>query len=139
MTTFTNGPSRCSAITAAGNACGGVPVAGDDKCYMHSASTLEERKANGARGGRRARGGRGSLVSAELARLQGVFEDLAGRIESGEVDRASAAVMIQAYNGARSCVASILKAREIEDLEVRLAELEERYGDNQRNASLGGY
>jgi len=71
--------------------------------------------------------------------LQTVFERLAERIEAGELDRGSAAVMIQAYNGARSCLASMLKAKELEELEARLTELEERYGNEGRSSKYGGF
>ena len=131
--------TRCNAITAAGTACKGTPIPGESYCYVHHPDTLEARKQAGSRGGKRGGRGRQSPVTAELTRLQTVFERLAERIEAGELDRGSAAVMIQAYNGARSCLASMLKAKELEELEARLTELEERYGNEGRSSKYGGF
>jgi len=131
--------TRCNAITAAGTACKGTPIPGESYCYVHNPDTLEERKRHGSKGGRRGGRGRQSPVSRELARLQAVFERLAERIESGEIERGTAAVMIQAYNGARSCAAAMLKARELEELEERLIELAERYQHENGARTYGGY
>lgn len=131
--------AKCAAITAAGSACKGVPMPGESYCYVHHPDTKEERRKHGSKGGRRGGRGRPSPISAELARLQAVFERLAERIERGEIDRGSAAVMIQAYNGARSCVAAMLKAKELEELEVRLTELEERSGTQNGARTAVGY
>ena len=120
--------AKCAAITQAGAACKGIPMPGESYCYAHHPDTLPARKQAGSKGGKRGGRGRQSPVTAELTRLQTVFERLAERIERGEIDRGNAAVMIQAYNGARSCLAAMLKAKELEELEVRLTELEERYG-----------
>ncbi len=43
---------------------------------------------------------------------------------AGAVDRAEAAVAIQAWNGARACIAASAKLRELEDIEARLDALE---------------
>ena len=91
--------AKCTAITAAGSACKGVPMPGESYCYVHHPDTKEERRKHGSKGGRRGGRGRPNPISAELTRLQAVFEDL----------------------------------------EVRLTELEERYG-TQNGARTGvGY
>jgi hypothetical protein len=117
--------NRCSAITAANTACKGTPIPGEEYCYVHSPSTLEERRNAGSKGGKRGGKGRRSPISAELTRLQARFEELAERVEAGELDRGAAAVVCQLLNGARACVAGMLKAKELEELEERIAELEE--------------
>jgi hypothetical protein len=63
-----------------------------------------------------------------LHRLQSRFEALADNVLAGAVDRAEAAVAIQAWNGARACIAASAKLREIEDFEKRLDALEKRRG-----------
>jgi hypothetical protein len=115
--------AKCAAITAAGSACKGIPMPGESYCYVHHPDTKETRRKAGSKGGRRGGRGRPSPVSAELARLQTVFEGLAERIEVGEIDRGTAAVMIQAYNGARACAVGALKARDQEELAKELEEL----------------
>jgi hypothetical protein len=113
--------AKCAGITQAGTACKGIPIEGSDYCYAHDPAHTDERRRHGSRGGKR--GGRGRPVS-ELARLQARFEDLAGKVLSGEVERARAAVACQLLNGARACVRDALTAREQEELVERLEALE---------------
>jgi hypothetical protein len=112
---------KCSGITRAGGACKGTPIEGSQWCYVHHPDHAEERRRHGSRGGRR--GGRGR-PSAELARLQHRFEDLAEKVLSGEVERGVGAVAGQLLGGARACVRDGLAAREQEELLARLEELE---------------
>ncbi len=75
--------------------------------------------------------------SSELARLQARFEELAEQVLSGEVERGVGAVVAQLLNGARSCVATRLKAIEQEEVLERLEELEqivERQNEHKRQA-----
>ncbi len=113
--------AKCSAITQAGTSCKGIPIDGSEWCYVHHPDHAEERRRQGARGGKR--GGRGR-PSAELARLQRRFEELADKVLSGEVERSVGAVAGQLLNGARACVRDGLAAREQEELIDRLEALE---------------
>jgi hypothetical protein len=113
--------AKCAGITQAGTACKGIPIDGSGYCYVHHPDHAEERRRHGAKGGKR--GGRGRPVS-ELARLGARFEELANQVLRGEVDRSDGAVAGQLLNGARACVRDGLKAKEVEELEARLEELE---------------
>jgi alkylhydroperoxidase family enzyme len=106
----------------------------EEYCYAHHPDTKEERKEYGSKGGKRGGRGRQSPVTAELTRLQKKFEDLAAEVESGALDRGAAAVVCQLLNGARACVSTILKAKELEEIEQRIRELEQRY--EERGASV---
>jgi hypothetical protein len=77
------------------------------------------------------------LVLAELARLQRRFEELADKVLSGEVERGLGAVACQLLNGARACIRDGLAAREQEELESRLEELERAL--ETRRESRWGY
>ena len=77
--------AKCAGITQAGAACKGIPIEGSDYCYAHHPDYADDRRRNGARGGKR--GGRGRPVS-ELGRLQGWFEELAEQVLSGDLERA---------------------------------------------------
>lgn len=70
----------------------------------------------------------------ELARLQARFEDLAGKVLAGDVERGVGAVAGQLLNGARACVRDALTAREQEELVARLEFLEDAL---ERNNSGG--
>ncbi len=113
--------ARCSGITRTGTACKGIPIDGSQWCYVHHPDHAEERRRHGARGGKR--GGRGR-PSAELARLQRRFEELADMVLEGSVERGVGAVAGQLLNGARACVRDGLTAREQEELVERLEQLE---------------
>src|SRR5918992_4441360 len=114
--------AKCAGITQAGTACKGIPIDGSQWCYVHHPGRIEERRRHGSKGGKR--GGRGR-PSVELARLQGLFEDLAAKVLSGEVERGVGAVVGQLLNGARACLRDALAAREQEELIARLETLEE--------------
>ena len=126
---------RCAAIKRDGGRCAVIVGPGHTHCYAHDPARAEERRRNASRGGRR--GGRGR-PSAELARLQQRFEELADKVLSGEVERGVGAVVGQLLNGARACVRDGLAAREQEELVARLEEveqiLEQRKGDGRWGA-----
>jgi len=127
--------SKCSAIKANGQRCGGRAIDGSQWCWNHDPAYAEARQRNASKGGKR--GGRGR-PSAELARLQERFEELAEKVLSGEVERGVGAVAGQLLNGARACVRDGLAAREQEELVARLEEveqiLEQRKGDGRWGA-----
>jgi hypothetical protein len=107
---------------------------GSQWCYVHHPDHAEQRRRHGSRGGKR--GGRGR-PSAELARLQARFEELAEKVLTGEIERGVGAVAGQLLNGARACVRDTLAAREQEGLIERLEALEEALERN--NESRGRY
>jgi hypothetical protein len=111
---------RCSALTAAGDICRREAMDGSDYCYSHDPAYAAQRKHDATIGGKKGGRGRPAVVSTELSRLQRIFERLAESIEEGEIDRGDAAVMIQAYNGARGCIVGALKAHEQEELSAEL-------------------
>jgi hypothetical protein len=124
---------RCSAITKRGEACKNTPPPGREFCPAHDPAHERRRTRDAARGGRIAGNGRTSPISAELARLQAVFKDLAADILEGHVDRGAAAVAIQALNGARGCVVGALKAKEQKELARELEELKALIESEGRN------
>jgi hypothetical protein len=114
--------SRCTAIKPSGERCKGRAIEGSEWCWNHDPAHADKHRRHGSKGGKR--GGRGRPV-AELARLGTRFEELADMVLRGEVDRADGAVAGQLLNGARACMRDGLKAKEVEELEQRLEELEQ--------------
>jgi hypothetical protein len=123
----------CAGIKADGGRCGAQAMRNSQWCIGHDPEQAEARRRRASKGGKR--GGRGRPV-AELARLGGRFEELANQVLRGEVDRSDGAVAGQLLNGARACVRDGLRAKEVEELEARLEELEEVM---ERQAKSGGY
>ena len=126
--------SRCSAIKPTGERCKVQAIPEAEWCWSHHPDYEEQRRRRASKG--RKRGGRGR-PSVELSRLQGRFEELAGKVLAGEIERGVAAVAGQLLNGARACVRDGLAAREQEELVERLEALEgalEQQGDRSWGA-----
>ena len=111
----------CSGIRADGGRCRAQATRNSEWCIGHDPDQADARRQRASKGGKR--GGRGR-ASSELARLQRRFEELADMVLSGEVERGVGAVAGQLLNGARACVRDALTAREQEELEARIVELE---------------
>ena len=114
--------AKCSAITQAGTRCKGTPTDSSELCYVHSPETLEDRRRNGSKGGKR--GGRGRPLT-ELHRLEDKLESLADKVLEEEVAPGIAAVVVQIRNAQIRAINAGLKAKEVEELEGRLEEVEE--------------
>ena len=115
---------KCSGITRAGTACKGIPIDGSQWCYVHHPDPDQERRRHGSRGGKR--GGRGRPV-AELAALRNENAEIRRRLLAGGKEGLApnvAAVAVQSLNADARLVVAALKAREAEELEARLEELE---------------
>ena len=106
----------CSAITASGTRCRGVPVRGSDLCAAHHPDHSARRKAGARRGGR-ARG------ASELAAIKGQLAELYSATLAGEVDRGVAAVAAQIVNVQLRAVEVERRVREADELGAELAEL----------------
>ena len=102
-----------------GGRCGGF-----GGCSAHDPAYELDRKRDARKNGKRGGRGRPNPGTADLKRLQARFEDLADKVLAGSVDRADAAVAIQSWNGARSCVVASARVKELEEVERRLSDLE---------------
>ncbi len=111
----------CAFIKASGDRCRAQAMRDSQWCYVHNPDLAEARARSNRKGGKR--GGRGRPV-AELSELKRRFEGLAEDVLRGRLDRADAAVAGQLLNYAVRAVAVGLKAKEVEELEGRLEELE---------------
>jgi hypothetical protein len=129
---------KCTAITQGGDRCKGIAIDSSGYCYAHHPNHADARRRAAHKGGKRGGRGRPSPATGELARLQQRFEELAGKVLSGEVERGVGAVAGQLLNGARACVRDALAAREQEELLERVETLERRLGEGQRNHNQKG-
>jgi hypothetical protein len=87
-------------------------------CYQHDPKRAEERRRNASRGGK-------SKGNPKLARLDKQLEDLAADTLEGKVERGVAAVVNQIINTRTRLVELERKIREQEELQERLAALED--------------
>ena len=114
--------AKCAGITQAGTACKGIPIDASQWCYVHHPDNTAERRRHGSRGGKR--GGRGRPV-AELGALRVENASIRQQLLAGALQPGVAAVAIQSINTDIRAVSAALKAREQEELEGRLEELEQ--------------
>jgi hypothetical protein len=121
--------AKCAGITQAGTACKGIPIDGSGWCYVHHPDHTAERRRHGSKGGKR--GGRGRPV-AELGALRVENAEIRERLLEGELPPGVAAVAVQSINTDIRAVSAALKAREQEELETRLEELEQVLGQRGR-------
>ena len=117
--------AQCRFTKRGGGRCEGRAIGSSGGCWNHDPDYQLARRRNARKGGRQGGRGRTNPGTADLQRLQNRFEDLANNVLAGKVDRADAAVAIQAWNGARSCVVASVRVRELEELEARLSALEQ--------------
>ncbi len=111
----------CSGIRADSGRCKAQAIRGSDYCFNHHPDYEEARQRRASRGGRR--GGRGRPV-AELAALRVENADIRERLLGVGLKPGVAAVAVQSINCDIRAVSAALKAREQEELETRLEELE---------------
>ena len=113
--------AKCAAITQAGTTCKGIPIDDSGYCYVHHPDHTEERRRHGSKGGRR--GGRGRPV-VEVADVKRRLLSLADDVLEGKVKREVGNAVSQILNTYLKAVTVELKAKEQEELEQRLEELE---------------
>ncbi len=113
--------ARCAAIKPNGERCKVDAMPGSDRCWSHDPDHAEERRRRASKGGKR--GGRGRPVS-ELAALRTENAEIRRRLLEDALPPNVAAVAVQSLNTDARLVVAALKAREAEELERRLEELE---------------
>jgi hypothetical protein len=112
----------CSGIKADGSRCQAPAIHASAYCLSHDPAKAAERKQRASKGGRR--GGRGRPV-AELGALRDENASIRERLLAGELEPKVAAVAIQSLGVDTRLIDVTLKAKEQEELETRMQELEE--------------
>ena len=113
--------SLCAGVKADGGRCGAQAMRGSEWCIGHDPAKADARRRRASKGGKR--GGRGRPV-AELAALRNENADLRADLVKGDLAPNVAAVAVQSINTDARLVVAALKAREQEELEARLEQLE---------------
>ncbi|MDP9457967.1 MAG: DUF5763 domain-containing protein [Actinomycetota bacterium] len=108
----------CAGIKRDGGRCTATVPPSKGYCYQHDPERQEERKRNASKAGK-------SKPLRELQDVKKRLSDLARDVLEGRENRASAAVAGQLLNTDIRAVSVELKAKEQQDLEQRLEELEE--------------
>jgi hypothetical protein len=114
--------AKCTGITRIGERCRGVAIDGSGYCYAHHPDHAADRRRAARKGGKRGGRGRPVVAASEVADQ---VQDLSDKVLAGDVSRADAAVCAQLLNVKLRALEVGRKLREAEDLEQRLAELEQ--------------
>jgi hypothetical protein len=125
----------CSGIRADGGRCKAQAMRNSEWCINHHPDRAEARRRRASKGGKR--GGRGRPI-AELASLRDENADIRRRLLEGELQPNVAAVAVQSINTDIRAVGAALKAREQEELESRLEELEAALERQKESRRYGG-
>jgi hypothetical protein len=97
---------------------------------------VEERRRNGSKGGKR--GGRGRPLS-DVASIKAKLARLADDVLSGAVERPTGAVVSQIYNVLLRGIDLEIKARELDEVETRLDDIERALEDGPGDRGGGWY
>ncbi len=108
---------RCNAITSGGSRCK-LDATSGSYCWSHAPENAEERKRRGRRGGK-ARG------ASELSEIKREIRAVVDGVLGGQVERGVGAVAFQGFNSLLKAVEIARKIKETEELEARIAELEQ--------------
>lgn len=122
--------SACSFIKRTGERCRAQATTGSEWCWAHAPELAEERDRARSRGGRTAGRGR-PKGGKELAGIKHQLQDLADGVLEGRVDRADGAVVAQLLNTLLRAVETERRVKELEEVAVRLDELES-YATSQK-------
>jgi hypothetical protein len=126
--------AKCTAITRGGERCKGIAIDSSGYCYAHHPDHADARKRAAHKGGKR--GGRGRPI-AELASLRDENADIRRRLLEGELLPNVAAVAVQSINTDIRALGATLKAKEQEEIAVRLEELETLLGQRKEERRYG--
>jgi hypothetical protein len=111
---------RCAAITSAGERCR-LDATSGSYCWSHDPANAEKRRQRARRGGK-AKG------AGELSEIKRDVRSVITGVLDGSVDKGKGAVALQGYNLLLRAVEIGRKIREAEELEERLAALENDLG-----------
>ena len=109
---------RCTAITKGGERCK-LDATGGSYCWSHNPQFREQRRRQGARGGK-ARGS--GSIAAVMRKIESVIDD----ILEGRLERGKGAVVFQGYNVLLKAYDTERKLRELDEVMERLEALEQR-------------
>jgi hypothetical protein len=109
--------ARCSATKHDGSPCERIVAASREFCFAHDPARAEQRSRAASKAGR-------SKPSKDLAQVKHQLQSLAEDTLAGRITEKRAAVVSQVLNVLLRALEQERKIRELEEIEVRLEELE---------------
>jgi hypothetical protein len=113
--------NQCTATKANGERCT-LPANGQQGlCWAHDPKNAEKRRRGASRGGK-------AKANREIPQLKTLLSDLTDKVLSGELETGRAAVANQLINTRLRAIETERKIKETEEVEERIAALEEIAG-----------
>jgi len=125
---------KCSAIAQSGERCKGVAIDSSGLCHAHHPDRAEARRRAARKGGHR--GGRGRPF-VEVGEIQGQLADLYQSVLEGSTEPKVGAVLAQIANARARIIETALKAKEQQELEERLEQLEGLLDQREHSSRWG--
>src|SRR5215208_1622273 len=113
--------ARCAGKKGDGSPCERIIGASQTYCYSHNPDHAEARKKTASKAGR----SRKPLT--EITEVKSRLREIAEGVISGEIDKGRGSVAIQGYGVMVRAVEATRRIHETEELEKRLAELEQQH------------
>ena len=123
---------RCSGITRQGARCERSADSPNGLCWLHDPTRSEDRRRAASKAGR-------SKPNAEITNVKAGLYDLISGVLDGSMERAPAAVAVQAYNVLIRCLEVQRKIAEQDDLLARIAEFFSRSRQGMEARDHGGH
>lgn len=126
--------AQCPAIKEGGERCKNLAATGSDYCPAHDPARAEARRRSASKGGRSKGGG------AELKELKREVRAVIGGVLNGRIDKGPGSVALQGFNVLIRATEQERRLLETQELEERLAQLEEAAGNqsNRKGANRWG-
>lgn len=122
--------ARCRAVKPSGEQCKGSATGQHGYCWAHAPENAERRSRQASRAAR-------AKPNRELKDLKGELQTLTAQVLAGEIETSKVAVANQLINTRLRAVELERKVKETEELEARLAALEEAAGEKRGGRSWG--
>lgn len=121
----------CAGVTKYGRPCPNAPQPDKDVCWHHDPELAERRSRNARAGGRAVH----SPATLEISELKDELRALVRDVKDGAVPPGVGAVLNQLLNSMLRAIEQDRKARELDELEERMAALEVRRDGTPRKAA----
>lgn len=108
---------RCAGSKPTGESCERIVPASQDYCYSHDPDRADERRRAASKAGK-------SKPNRDVADIKHRLSELADGVLDGSTDKGVGAVVSQILNVYLRAVSVELKAKEQQEIEARLEELE---------------
>ena len=116
---------RCAGVKPDSTRCSAIVDGSQRYCYQHDPARADERSRNASRAAR-------SKPHRALRDIQAEIRSVIDDVRAGEIDRRDAVAMFTGFNTLLRALEQARRWREIEELEERMSEIEDRLASRGR-------